>query len=113
MLFWSFIKGIRQSTTGVSALNTASGIATTAVEKANALNNKFQSIFTEENHQNLTSFEQESSPPMPQINVTTEGVLKLLRELKPQKAPGPDTITPRVLKECASSIAPILHQIYQ
>ena len=87
--FWSFIKSFRQSTTGDSALNTINGVATTAVEKANALNKKFQSIFTEEDCQNLPSLKQENPPPMPQINVTTEGILKLLRDLKSAKSTWP------------------------
>ncbi len=33
--------------------------------------------------------------------------------LKIQKAPGPDNITPKILKACADSIAPLLQQIYQ
>ena len=50
---------------------------------------------------------------MPPIEISTEGTVKLLKDLKPQKAPGPDSITPRVLKECADSVAPILQQIFQ
>lgn len=110
--FWSYIKSLRQSSTGVSPLNTADGVATTAAEKANTLNNKFQSIFTKEDSANLP-FVNTSAPSMPPINITTEGIVKLLKELKPQKAPGPDNITPRVLKECADSVAPLLQQIYQ
>ena len=47
------------------------------------------------------------------IQVTTPGVEKLLKDLKTQKAPGPDGLTPKILKECANSIAPILTAIFQ
>ena len=50
---------------------------------------------------------------MPPIIIRTGGIEKLLRELKPQKAPGPDNIMPRVLKECAGSVAPLFRQIFQ
>jgi hypothetical protein len=49
---------------------------------------------------------------MPAITITTPGVEKLLRELKPHKAAGPDEIPARVLKECATSIAPIPAYIF-
>ena len=41
----------------------------------------------------------------PDINIT-EGVRKLLTGLNPHKAAGPDSITPRVLKELVDEIAP-------
>lgn len=50
---------------------------------------------------------------MPDISVTDEGVRKLLEGLKTSKAAGPDNIHPRVLKEAASEISPILRHIFQ
>ena len=49
---------------------------------------------------------------MVEITVDTKGVLKLLNNLKIQKASGPDGLSARVLKECSSEIAPILVLIY-
>ena len=60
--FWSYIKSLRQSSAGVSALNTTKGIATSALEKANALNQPFQSVFTKEDCNSL---------PKPGKNFTT------------------------------------------
>ena len=45
---------------------------------------------------------------MPDIDITETGVLKLLQNLKPYKAQGPDNIHPRILKELAVEIAPSL-----
>jgi hypothetical protein len=50
---------------------------------------------------------------MPHITITVEGVDKLLSDLNPSKAQGPDQITPRVLKELHSEIAPILAHIFR
>jgi hypothetical protein len=36
---------------------------------------------------------------MNDINITLNGVTKLLRDLNPNKASGPDELTPRILKE--------------
>ena len=46
------------------------------------------------------------------ITITTAGISKLLCKLDPRKAPGPDNISPRVLKELYFSIAPTLQVIY-
>ena len=50
---------------------------------------------------------------MPDITIFVEGVEKLLVNLNPNKATGPDGISPRVLKEFAHEIAPVLTLIYQ
>ena len=48
------------------------------------------------------------------IQISTKGIVKLLTELKLQKAPdGPDCITPTISKTCAEQVAPLLQQIFQ
>ena len=42
---------------------------------------------------------------MHSIQITEEGVTKLLKKLNPHKTPGPDNITHRVLKELATHIS--------
>ena len=49
---------------------------------------------------------------MPEIKVTREGVLKLLRDLKENKASGPDNIPPRVLKVAAEPISSCLQVLF-
>ena len=46
------------------------------------------------------------------LDITENGVLKLLKGQNPSKAPGPDNITQRILKELADDIAPILTEIF-
>ena len=52
-------------------------------------------------------------PIMPDINITINGITKLLLNLNPSKASGPDELKPRLLKELAHEISPILCIIYQ
>ena len=54
-----------------------------------------------------------SFPSMPQIDISTPGVKKLLDNLKPYKASGPNSIPPMVSKELSNEIAPILQIIFQ
>ena len=49
---------------------------------------------------------------MQPLSITSEGILKLLQNLKPNKAAGPEAIRARVLKELAPSIAPVLQLIF-
>ncbi len=50
---------------------------------------------------------------MPQVNISIEGVEKLLKGLNPSKASGPGELSPRLLKELHSEIAPVLTHIFQ
>ena len=50
---------------------------------------------------------------MPSIQICSEGILKLLLDLKPNKAPGPDKIPARLLRELAYELAPVLAIIFE
>ena len=52
-------------------------------------------------------------PSMPPINITVAGVEKLLNKLNPYKAPGPDNLQPRILRELSCQIAPVLCNIFK
>ena len=51
-------------------------------------------------------------PSMPEITVTRSGVEKLLSQMNPHKAPGPDGISARLLKECSRELAPLLTTLF-
>ena len=50
---------------------------------------------------------------MPKINVRNDGVLKLLQNIDPTKAQGPDNLHPKLLKELSNELSPILCLIFQ
>ena len=54
-----------------------------------------------------------SVPHMPDITVSLNGVLKLLKDLNPHRAAGPDQLKPIVLQRLRDVISPVLQVIYQ
>ena len=50
---------------------------------------------------------------MPDIIINQQGVLSLLQRLNVNKASGPDLISPRIMKELATAIAPVLTSIFK
>ena len=50
---------------------------------------------------------------MPDIDISINGILKLLNNLKPGKAAGPDSIRPILLKEFRVELAPIIKVIFE
>ena len=117
--FWTYIKHQRASQRGIPPLKENGQLVTEAKKKASVLNKKFDQAFSEGKHYDKDQFKQKCTldektyPLLPNINITTAGVKKLLQSLDPTKAAGPDGISPRILKELAEEIAPILCIIYR
>ena len=81
--------------------------------KADILNKQFSSVFTQEPHDTMPDLGENPYPTMPDITIHTGGVTKLLRNIKPHTAAGPDNISARILKETADQIAPVLSLVFQ
>ena len=69
-------------------------------------------MFTQTEHNQVPLLER-SVPFMEEIVVTKEGVTKLLKGLNPSKALGPDELHPRVLKELATELGPVVFHLFQ
>ena len=112
--FWSYIKSRKQENEGVSSLIDKDGfLQSDSQKKSDILNNQFQSVYTREDTQNLPDKGPSLHPTMENIIVKTPGVIKLLKNLNPYKAAGPDTIPTFILKTAAEELAPALTKIFQ
>ena len=110
--FWGFIKSRGSEGQGVVPLKDGGRLVTDPKEKAQLLNKQFSSVF-----KTKTSFTEEDfehrcpSPPdlpdipsCPDLNITKEGVRRLIHDLIPSKACGPDGVTQRLLRTVADEI---------
>ena len=80
--------------------------------KADILNWQFISVFSVEDTTTKPTPSGDAFPSMPDVVVSVSGVHKLLSNIKPKKASGPDSIPCRVLKEVALELAPVLTDIF-
>ena len=110
--FWTYVKHQKTDHSGVAPLKVNGKLVSDPRSKAEALNAQFQSVFTRESDFNIDPPSQ-IAPSLPEISISTRGVEKLLRQLKPGKASGPDNISPRVLKELADVIADPLARVFR
>ena len=83
------------------------------MSKDEILNEQFQSVFTKENLDNFPNKGKSPYSTMEDIKINSKGVHKLLKNLKPHKATGPDSIPSFILKAVADQLAPILTELYQ
>ena len=83
--FWSYIKSLRKDTRDPK-------------DKAAILNRQYEFACTKEDTSTIIPQPASNSiPSMPDINISDEGVFKLLLKINPNKACEPDLITARIL----------------
>ena len=82
-------------------------------KEADILNDQFQSEYTQENTISILNKGPGPHPSMSRIKIGSNGVFKLLRDLNPHKAAGPDSIPTYILKVAAEEIASVLSKIFQ
>ena len=110
--FWSYIKATKKDRVGTAPLKNNNILYSDPKSKAEILNKQYQSVFSKEDPVNIPSPTEPPSPPMPDIEVSREGVLKLLLDLKENKASGPDKIPTRILKVAAEPISHCLQLLF-
>ena len=110
--FWKIVKSKRVDTNGIPPLKHGSGTSNDSKEKAEILNKYFESVYTQENTKNIPVLNSDPTPDIDNITISEEGVHKLLLNLQPNKASGPDHVPARILKECANELAPILASFF-
>ncbi|CAH1238779.1 Hypp5632 [Branchiostoma lanceolatum] len=113
---WSYIKSQRTEAANVAPLKVNGKLLTDAKDRAEALNQQFQSAFS----QKVTFSDEEfwdrtslikpplDAPTCSSVSISVAGVQNLLQKLNPKKAPGPDGISPKLLKELAVELSPAL-----
>ena len=112
-IFWRFIKGLRRDNSGIAALRHHGKLVSDGKKKSEILNNYFSSVFTKENRTHVPDKGDSTKyPTMANFTVTIPGVEKLLADLNPSKAAGPDSLPGRVLRLLAPQIAPVLTFIF-
>ena len=110
----TLIKTLRKEQTSINALhyNGEIHVYTDSEAKANTLNNYFVSVFTNEDQSPLPHFSNVPAPNISELTINIDGVFNLLSKTEPSKVAGPNEIPPRLLKETASHMAPLLTFIF-
>ena len=103
--FWSYIKSLRKDNTGISPLKGKGRLFNAPKEKANILNRQYQSTFTQEDTNQVSSPSGTPYTDMEEIEVDEAGISKLLQKTNPRKVTGSDCIHPLILKDSASELA--------
>ena len=109
----ALVKSKRCDQMGVLPLKEGGFLHTDPKTKANILNRQFTSVFSADDNSPLPDLGPSLHPTMNDITVNQNGVIKLLRNLKPSTASGPNGISAMLLKEAAEEISPAVTLLFQ
>ena len=111
--FWGYIKSLKKDASGVAPLKQDGVLVSDAKGKSNILNKQYASVFTEEDTTSVPDLGHSRHPKMQVPSINIKGVQKLLTNLNPSKAAGPDQLHPRFLKEVAEELSPLYTALFQ
>ena len=105
-------KTVRVSLLSKRRNGNGSGLAESETEQAEEFNGQFTDVFSKSSESEVPLLEK-SAPPMNDIHISNEGVIKMMKGLNPSKALRPDELHPRVLKELAVELGPVFAHLFQ
>ena len=111
--FWSYVNKNSNTFNHIPDLISDDGqTISDDLGKADILNNFFSSVFTNEDLENIPGIEKQTNVVLEDIEITESKIICMLKKLNSSKAPGPDNIHGKVLKECSEFIACPLNLIF-
>ena len=112
--FYSYMKKKTSNRVSVGPLKEGNELVTDNKKMAEMLNKWYCSVFTRENLQQIPEAEQlfTGDSPLNSVNFTPDSVLKKLKKLNPNSAPGPDGLWTRIIHSTADVICKPLAIIY-
>jgi len=108
-----YLKNLAKSDSVPPALQSDSTVLESDIDKANAFNEYFYSVFTQSSFTLPDVSELPSVPDsLSNISFTLDDIYQALLSLQPNKASGLDNIGPRIIKNCADSLVEPLHHLF-
>ena len=111
--FWTFISKLRHDDQRIGDLHVSGSIVSADALKAEALNEQFNSVYTEEGSIPLPNVGESPYGEIDRFQLSISGVIDQLNKLNPSKSQGPDGIPPWFMNTYAAQLAPMLNNIFQ
>ena len=117
--FWKYVKSKRSYNSSIKCLIRNSQVFTKSEGILNALNETFYEAFSHDEQLENVNLDSDDNgnlsniPNMPNIEVTFQGIKKLIDGLDCKKSPWPDNISPGILKLIPHEVAKFLEVIYK
>ena len=112
--FANYIKSKTKTKTSIGPLKNKEGkLLTENLEIANELNGFFASMFSHEDLTSMPNVHRETNEKIEFVSITRQKIVDKIKNLRENSAPGPDGITPKLLKIAAHEISLPLKLIFE
>ena len=113
--FYAYLRSSTNIKEEVSRVTKPDGsLTTTKKDTADVINQCLQQVFVREGQEETPQLDfQFEGEPLDDILFSIQDVYDILSNLKVSSAPGPCTFHPKIMNECAESLAPPLYSIYR
>ena len=104
--FYSFVKKFNQTVNKIGPLkDNKDNLINDPEAKANILQDQYTKVFSNPNIINDIHIEPKLCNELLDITITTDDIVKAIKDIPPNAAPGPDKIPAILLKECVKELA--------
>ena len=112
---FSYVKNRKQENVGIPDLKSDRGHPVRdPLKKAELIHKQFDSVFSNPSPPVQANLDESTKvPTIPDIEVTSPGIRKLLEKIDPHKATGPDNIPCQFLKTHAVKMADVFRTLFQ
>ena len=113
--FYAYLRSSTNIKEGVSRVIGPDGqLTTSSKDTAEVINHTFQSVFVKEGDGDIPQLESRyHGIPLDDVTFTIQEIHDIITHLKPSSAPGPCSFHPKVLIECADSLAEPLYHVFR
>ena len=111
--FWSYAKLKGMDNIGVPTSKTGIKLCNSDIDRAEAFNKHFPNVFCKLKRNIPLSDDASHFESIPSISIDANDASSQLRRLNPNKAHGPDELSPQLLKLVAEELVPALTIIFQ
>ena len=110
--FWSFVKSNNKSSRIPESVHYNGRYRSETSDQCDLFNKFFCDQFSDCSTYNIDSYDSTDTNNSNNLRFTPGSIYYILRNVKPNKAPGPDNISGHVLKNCANTLKYPLSQLY-
>lgn len=111
--FWRYVRLNGKENTSVPPLKCSHAIVDDDASKVDIFSTYFSSVFRQSYSRVVNTVFSTEAEEMPEVTFSVSGIQKLLENVKPEKACGPDDIPAAIIRNCSATLSLYFHCLFR